>query len=591
MPQTFDGQSFIRPQVVSRIDDSRLVGPNQSSAISLAILGIGLGGQPNTALEFTSARDARRTLRGGELLTAVERAYGPGANLQGAYRILAVRVNPATQSTLNLVDASAGQAIVLTSVDWGSHTAQIGVKIEEASINVPTPTIATAKKITVFKQGTASTPYTEVVRDNVNRPALTVLYTGAGTTCTLTIVPGTSVATTSDVTGDQISLNLTLPQYSTLAAVRDAFNTFGGGGKYTCSVAGPNELASSATIDSVTAQTIKTVAYTTRADLAAQLDFFNSEAADLVVATKGSAGTKPAAQLTTPLFLSGGGEGSTTNTNWQSALDTLASEDVQIVVPVTGDATLHAMVNTHCQTLSSSQYKRERVAIVGGVAGENVTQAKNRATALSSDRVQLVYPGLTDYATDNSGALVTVPPYLVAAQKAGINAALGYANSATHSTLGGRGVELVATPSQLDDLTYYGTCAIEKVNNRGFQIVQDITTWQTDQKFTRRELSTRMAIDFVARTLRDTLDTYIGQTNGPGLSAAIQADMVTALNQLTAQGILVGGASTPSYSGLTVSAVGDRVEVSLQVSVAVPANFFFITIYPTVFSSPLPEAR
>jgi hypothetical protein len=499
-----------------------------------------------------------------------------------------VRVNPATQSTLTLTDASSGNAIVLTSVDWGAHTAQIGIKIEEASINIPTPTIATVKKITVFKQGTATTPYTEVVRDNVGRPALTVQYTGAGTTCTLTVNPGVIITTASDVTGDQVSFDLTQPQYATLAAIRDAFNNTG---KYTASVSGPNELAASSTIDAVTAQTIKAAAYTTRADLQAQLDFLNSEAIDLIVATKASGATKPAAQLTSPRTLSGGGEGTVTNTNWQNALDTLASEDVQIVVPVTGDATIHAMVNTHCQTLSSSQYKRERVTILGGVAGESVTQAKNRATALASDRVQIVYPGLIDYATDGSGTLTTIPPYLVAAQKAGINAALGYANSATHRRLGGRAVELVATPAQLDDLTYYGVCAIEKVDNQGFQIVQDLTTWQTDQKFTRREVSTRMAIDFVARILRGTLDGYIGQTNGPGLSAAIQADMIVALNQLTAQGVLVGGPDVPSYSNLTVSASGDRVEVSLQVSVAVPANFFFITIYPTVFSSPLPESR
>ena len=589
MPQTFDGQSYIRPQVVSRIDDSRLVGPNQTNAITVAIIGIGTGGKPNTALEFTSARDARRALRGGELLAAVERAYGPGANLAGAYRVIAVRVNPATGSSLTLDNASAGDAIVLTSVDYGAHTAQIGVKIEEASINIPSSTIATVKKITVFKQATATTPYTEVVRDNVGRPALAVQYTGANATATVTVTPGVSIVTTvAGLTGDQVNFDLTLPQYSTLAGIRDAFNATG---KYTCSVAGPSETALSSTIDAVTAQTIKAAAYTLRADLQAQLDFFNSEAADLLVATKASGATLPAAQLTTPLMLSGGAEGTTTNTNWQNALDTLASEDVQIVVPVTGDATIHAMVNTHCQTLSGPQYKRERVAIVGGVAGESVTQIKNRATALASDRVQLVGPGLVDYATDGSGTLVTIAPYLVAAQKAGISAALGFAQSATRARIGARAVELVATPAQLDELSYYSVCAIEKIANSGFQIVHDLTTWQTDQKFTRRELSTRMAIDLVARVLRETLDAFIGRTNGPGLAEAVRGDMIVALNQLTSRGVLVGGTNNPSYDNLTVSVEGDRVDVSLQVSIAVPANYFFITIFPTVFSSPLPEAR
>ncbi len=585
----FNGQAFVRPQVVSFVDDSRLVGPNDASTINLGVLGISTGGQPNTGLIFTSARDARRILRGGELLDAIERAYGPGANTAGAYRVVAVRVNPATQSTFTLVDASAGNAIVLTSTDWGAHTAQIGVRIDEASINIPTPTIATVKKITVTKQATTGTLATNTSQDNVGRASITVQYTGSGTTATMTVTPGVTITTAIGVvTADAISFDLTLPQYATMRGVVDAFNATG---KYVASVAGPSETASSAQIDAASAVAIKAAPITFRADLQAQIDFFNSQVSDILVATKASGATKPAAQLTTPILLAGGGEGTTTNTNWQNALDVLATQDVQLVVPVTGDGTLHAMVNTHCQTMSGSQYKRERVCILGGVAGESVTQAKNRASALISDRAQLVWPGVKDYSTDGLGTVVTIPPYMVAAQKAGLSASLPIATSATNRFIGARGLEIDSViPAQIDELVSLGVTVIERADNRGFRIVKDVTTWQADQKYSRVEMSTRLALDYTSRVCRTVLEPLIGATNGPGLQVVARTNMTAALNDLTARGVLIGGPNVPSFTNLTISVLGDRVEVSVQVAIAVPANFIFLTIFPTVFSTPLPAA-
>jgi hypothetical protein len=252
---------------------------------------------------------------------------------------------------------------------------------------------------------------------------------------------------------------------------------------------------------------------------------------------------------------------------------------------------LHAMANTHCQAMSSPQYKRERVCIVGGVAGETVTQAKTRAQNLNSDRAQLVYPGLLDYSSDGLGTQVSIAPYLVAAQKAGISASLPIANSATNKSIGARGVELILKPSEIDDLVYNGVTIIENVPQRGFRIVQDILTWQADQRYTRREFSTKMALDIVARTLRAALEVRIGSVNGPGLENIARSDVSSTLDRLAQQNVLVGGPNNPPYSNLDVSVSGDQVRVSVQVSIAVPANFFFISIFPTVFSSPLPAAR
>lgn len=581
MPQ-FNGQFFGRPTVATFIDDSRLVGQNDATGITVGIIGTALGGQPQTALSFTSARDARKVLRGGELLDAVERAYGPGVNTAGAYRIIATRINAALPSTLTLSNITPAAVITLTSVDWGIHANQISVTIANGT--------TTGKKITVQKSGNAFIAPSLVVQDNISRSAIKVLYTGAGSAATMTITPtGATPTITSSCTGAVgDNLNLDLTQLLTMQQVVDAINAKG---NYTASVAGPDPNASSITMDVLTAQDIKTAAYTAKADLQAQLDFFNS-LTDLVSAVKaGSTAALPAANLV-QTFMTGGSEGAAvTSTEWQGGFDVMQTQDVQIVVPVTGDALIHAMANTHCQSMASPQYKRERIAIVGGVAGETVTQVKNRAVALNSDRVQLVWPGLIDTDTTGSGVIVTVPPYQVAAQKAGLTAALGVPKSATNKFIGARGVETIVTPSQIDDLVATGVCVVELVPNKGYRLVQDVTSWQTDTRFTRRELSTRMALDYVAAQLRLALEPLIGEVNGPNLQARVIGNLTSTLGNLTSAGVLVGGDNVPSWTNLTVGVSGDQVIVSVQVAIAVPANFFAVTIFPTVFSSPLPAAR
>lgn len=592
----FAGQVYIRPQVVSNIDDSRLVGPNDANAINLGIIGISTGGQPNVPLTFTSARDARLTLRDGELLQAVERAYAPGANSTGAYRVVALRVGSATQATLTLNNASAQGVIALTSADWGAHNNGISVTIAPG-------TNAGTSKITVQKSGTATIDPIDVVKDNIGVQAIELRYgagftgtaitgaTGTAATVSITYTTGaspTAVLTTTVTGATTDNLNIDLYKYTTLQQVVDFINAQG---HYTAAVTGPNPTADSKTLDGVTTASIFGSNYFATANLQAQLDFFNT-LTDILTAAKVAGASSPAANMPQTYFAAGSDGTAPATTDWQNAFDALQNQDVQLIVPVTGDATIHAMANTHCQTMSSPQYKRERVAIVGGVAGESVTQAQTRAVNLNSDRCQLIYPGLLDYATDQSGTVVTIPPYIVAAQKAGLSSALPIGTSGTNHPIGARGLEISLKPSDLDNLVASGVTVIENrtAPQPGFRIVQDLLTWQSDQRYTRREFSTKLALDEVARELRSTLQSRIGQTNGPVLVAACRSDLSTTLDHLAQQGILVGGANVPAYANLTVEASGDQVRAAVQVSIAVPANFFFITIFPTVFSTPIPAA-
>lgn len=126
----FDGRRLIRPQAVTKIDDTGMYARGLAGANVLAIVGEATGGQPKTVQWFTDPSYAKAILRSGPLLQAIQRAYDPSAEVSGAYMVAAIRVNPATQSSLILKDSSFNPLIVLTSVDYGLWNNQIKVRIE-----------------------------------------------------------------------------------------------------------------------------------------------------------------------------------------------------------------------------------------------------------------------------------------------------------------------------------------------------------------------------------------------------------------------------------------------------------------------------
>jgi len=83
---------------------------------------------------FTDPSYAKLILRSGDLLTAVQRAYDPSAEISGAYLTGVIRVNPALQAIGAITDALANPLIVLKSVDYGFWNNQIKRRVESATI-------------------------------------------------------------------------------------------------------------------------------------------------------------------------------------------------------------------------------------------------------------------------------------------------------------------------------------------------------------------------------------------------------------------------------------------------------------------------
>jgi hypothetical protein len=559
-----------QPQSIAIIDDSEMEAGNNVNDVAIGIIGQSTGGQPGVPLTFTTARAARKTLLGGELPQAIERMYNPGVQ-PGAYRVVAVRLdgdtaisgNLALQATLTLKDdGGAANAVVLTSNDYGTVANDISVLVDD-----PT-TPGAGKDITVFAGGA------EIVGVDVGAEAIQVQYTGTATAATVTV---TATAVTTACTGVAAdNQNILLATYNTLQKVVDVLNATG---VYEATVTGLNPDAASTTLDKHTASDVLTDPVDLRADLQRAVDWFNSVAGDFVSAAKQSAATSGLLDNIPRTYLAGGRNPTITNNSWQQAFDVLSGVDCRLVAVVSGSATVHAMAASHCQAMSAPEIKKERRAILGGIAGETAAQAKARALALNDDRAQLVFPGILD----DDGATV-LAPYMVACQVAGISAGLRPGFSKTAKYIRAAGVERVLDEGTINNLEQNGVCVVKEITGKGFKIVHDQTTWLKDTKFNRREMATGMVVDRVLQAVRDTADARIGEVSGPETRNIIAGDIAATLATLTALGLLVGNGGSPPFRNISVRPIGDHVEISFVIQVGVPMNFVGIVIKVTAFN-------
>lgn len=566
MPVFFGGRFLVAPTVASRVDDSALVNPNPAGGFGLALIGQSEGGEPGVALKFSDPARARQVLRSGKLLDALERAMHPSndSDFPGAGTVTAIRVNPATKATLTLKDSTSADVIILNSSDWGRWNNQIKVKIENGTqVNTKKATVAYADQI--------------VSKDNIGRNILSVQYTGVNATATITI-NDTSLSLAAG-TGESFTANFS--DYPTVQALYDflATKSF-----LTVTLLADNaEHPTASALDFVSAQDVKTAAYTVTANLQALIDWFNSTEEPYVDATRATNAGKVPANTDGYVYLSGGSEGTIINQNWQDAFDVLKQQDVYVICPVTDEAAIHAMGDTHCQFMSGPSGKKERIQFVGATQGEQISDWITRAQGLNSDRTALVVQGVKDF--DRNGSLVTFPPPLLAAQLAGMFASGGPGRALTNRYIVARGLDPLVKPEDRDTLLLAGIIPVEFVDGRGFKVVQSITTWIADTRYTRRELSTRWAADHTVRTVRESLEPLPGTTAGPQLIALAISRTESTLKRRAAEGIIVGDAENPAFKNIQAFIDGDVLSVSFEASPAIPANYILLTAHLVPYTS------
>jgi len=562
----FNGKLLVSPTTASVVSDNAMRNQNLSVGNAVALIGRSAGGKPKTALRFGSPSEAQAALVSGELLDAVLAAFDPSNETSGPSEVIAIRVNPATQST-GVINAAGSVAVInLTSSDYGLKENSISYKVEAGSTSGVRMTIQRGQSY-----------YTQ---DNIARQAFSIVYTGGQATATLTTT-GTSLVLAAPAGTPVLTLDLNV--YKTIQDVVDRINLVTG---FAASVLDGNYTQPALNgLDYVTAVSVKTTTYTARADLQAAVDWLNSASEGFVTATRvASVGAIPA--VAAAQFMTGGSDGSTTNSDWSDGFTALQTIDAQWITPVSSDPAIHAMADAHVAFMSNVG-RKERRAICGTPSGTSDSAAIALAKSINSDRTSLVHLGHYNY--DATGNLVLYPPYISAALIAGAFAGSNPGTPLTNKSIKVRGLERdLRNPTDTDLLINGGVLCLENTP-KGYKVVKSISTWLTNTNYNRVEQSCGVAVDFVARNVREALDVLRGQKGNPlVISRAISIAESTLRELARAEpqgpGVIVGDAASPAYKNISASLEGDVLRVEFQCSPVIPVNYVLATIFAVPFT-------
>lgn len=499
----WNGKYYMIPQAGSRIDSSALNSVQLGGNNKLAILGemIGLI-EPKTTKKINSPSLANMLIHpdSEEARLAAGLVFNPSPGGQGASEVYLVPVNPATVAAKNF-----GTAYSLASYIYGLPANQVKAKQENGT---------TGKKVTVAF-GTVTETF-----DNLTKSSFSILYTGAGSAAAMTIdVTAANHVLTTSVTGAAgDNLNLDLNVYTTIQALVGAINATG---KYTAVVLTDKPGDSSMQLDAVTAQDIKTAAYTAKSDLQAVIDGINKLSGYVKAARIANAGAAPANYDWT--YLTGGTNGTTTNSDWQAAFDLLKTMDIDLIVILSSSAAIHSMGDAHCNYMSGPNGKSERRLFVGGALQSWVSESArttavaalvSAAKALNADRTMHVGLGSKHY--DPNGNPKLYPAYITACMYAGIAAGRSPVEPLTRKYLRCLGLEVELRVPEIEELLASDAPGVavpipDTVQGAGYVISRQLTTWGQDDDLYRLEFSVGRGADYIASEVRKRHELIVGK--------------------------------------------------------------------------------
>ena len=394
----FNGAVLVRAGGATRVDASAFQNLGLGGLGTVGLIGEAEGGVPGQVYVFSSPQQMVGTFRSGPLADAADLVFRPMNDTRvpgGAQSCIAIKVNQSVGSTLNL--SGGGQIqINAKSLDAGAHTNRLQTQIS---------TVGGGKVVqNTFQDGPSTIVETSPPLGAA--PDFLVEYVGTGTAATMTVNGTTLTTTCTGATGD--NLNLQLSAYGTLADVLGAIAQHPA---YTVSGQSGNPYVLPPTaMDWQSATDIKTAPAPITSQLQRVINWANTNST-LVRFTRAnsSTGVPPddttasvsSGTVPTALNYAGGSRGTSTNSTWQTALDTLGAVRVNQLVPLIPQdlsaqgngstatfASVASATDTHAAYYSSTEGKNEVQAYLG-MAGTK-TQLLAQAGQLQSPNTVLV---------------------------------------------------------------------------------------------------------------------------------------------------------------------------------------------------------
>ena len=229
-------------------------------------------------------------------------------------------------------------------------------------------------------------------------------------------------------------------------------------------------------------------------------------------------------------------------------------EDVNVVVCDSDDVGVQQELRGMVKTCSDA--RKERIAVVGGKAGESVTDLVKRAADLNCERVVLVAPGGVDASGQAVGGAICAAA-VAGAIAGGTDPALPLGGAQLH---GLAGLDQNYDDSEIDALVQGGVTPLETLAGACY-VVRGVTTRTktgSASDATWRELTTILVVDEVIPGLRRALRAKFSRAkNTEQTRGAIRSQTVMELEKRVSREII------DSYEDVTVSALEDDPTVCL----------------------------
>lgn len=313
------------------------------------------------------------------------------------------------------------------------------------------------------------------------------------------------------------------------------------------------------------------------ADLFDFIDTMNSSS-QFIAATRATGGSLPPKNLPSPVFLTGGSEGTTTIAQWQTAFNLLKKRRVNVIVTLSGDAAIHALMATHlverAGKLRSEANGYAGLAKVDG-SGETRSAIKTRIQNLNTRHISAIAQEAQRFDPD-SGEATFYPPYYLAAIAAGMQAGSPIGEPLTRKrpfVTDIRNDSSWDVENDTEELIDAGLMIAEKVDGIGIRWIRSITTHLDDDNVVFTEMSANESANTAVFELRRQLELQIGKRGLGSSVATIKGLANDVLERLIDDDIIV------DFRSLTVEQIGDTFPVSVEIAPVLPINFIPITVH------------
>jgi hypothetical protein len=403
-----------------------------------------------------------------------------------------------------------------------------------------------------------------------------IRYTGSAASCVMTINTDTNDGTKTLVTllgsgstDSPLDIDLLDAQFDTIVELVNFINS---NTNYIASIS--SNLADvnfpASEIDDITTQNIKDMDFIVTANSYALIEYVNANSvyvsmtiADGVTNTS----LKPKTSAS-DMFLTGGSDGSSDTSAWVSALAVLASEDIDIIVPLTTDENILSMVVSQVNTFKDTT--KVRRVYMGCKSYTSDSDIATTVRGLQSRNAMFIPQAIK--VRDYKGTAKWLDACFAAAMVAGmVSGSQSLPRSTTYSYLNVLDVDI--KDHDIDYLIDSGTCPIELETNVGFRLTIDRTTYLLDEKIENFKDSVSRIVNYIMKDSTKGLEKqFIGSSATPASVTAIRTYYESLLRIYESNGLITSGAhpdtglAQPAFRNVKIYVINGICYVQAEVS-------------------------